>query len=1277
MSSVFAVTSLEIQQLNDQQARELVARLCKAELRLRGVGTAAVTWGGDQRAADGGTDVRVAALNPNEISGYIPKNNSVFQIKAEVFPSNKIQKEMAPNGVLRLSIQALSESAGAYVIVSTKDNCSDTSLKNRVKAMSDCLTGSGLQDLVHYEFYDSTRIADWAENHPSVLVWLRNILRKPLQGWKPYGAWAYREKSVDDKYLFDEKIKVVIPNSNEAIPIVQALDRLREGLAVPEKSVRIVGLSGVGKTRLVQALFDERIKTTAACLNSENVVYTDLSDDPVPTPLIMVESLLDQRADCIIVVDNCAQALHGRLTELVQRGDSKLRLVTVEYDIQDDLPEGTSCYRLDGSSPEVISSLLRRRYDELSDLDINHIVSFSDGNARIAFALASTSEKKGQLAQLRDEQLFRRLFLQKQSESNELQRCAEAASLLYSFDVSDESDSSELSTLAAIAAVSIPIFQHYVAELMRRGLVQQRGQWRAVLPHAISNRLASRNMEVRPAKIFIEKLVSGPSIRVAESFSRRLGMLHESEIASAIAKELVKPDGILGDVAALTESGRKILENVAPLVQRAVLDNLLAKTADDQFTSVKYPHRTRYARLLRSLAYDAELFDAASLGLLRYSLAEDECHRFDSVQDILQSLFFARLSGTMAKTEQRAAFIRSLAESGDLIRQKIALKLLKAALQTDHFSSNYSFDFGALRRTYGWHPKCQHDVREWYKKFLQLATVLAKSQTPVALEARSLIANSIRGLWGDEVMNASLTEIARELRDVDGWPEGWIAVRNALYWDKDLHENWLLDQLRALEGMLAPRNLSEQIHFKVLTRGLFSADDFDNEELAALSYSQREEQVSREARTLGEAAAADDSIWIGLMPRILESGRTNKPYHFGIGVATTIIFFEDFMSRAKKVLTDQPDQPRDLLFIIGLLAGRLEVQPLEVSAFLDAAVSDPIWGRYFPRLQLGIKLDDAGFRRLSESIRLRAAPSYEYKNLELGRRTETLSPSQIAALMSALAELPDGGLAVAIDVLYMIVYNKDDRDPEFRHDLQPYLAQFFLLLDWDKLNLSINDNLSHLEEVIEFSLSNGDPYCITIPVLTRLIEQQYVTKRFLALQLGQIFRPFFKENAVAALDLVYTHMDDRFMPRLLAVSAERLGESALTVISEATWLDWCDRSDEKFRFAAEGCQFFTQAVSVDEQVLSVSPIAIAIFRHATNRREIIDTLLQRLVPNHWSGSRAVMMKDRLSLLDEFDPGNDLEIAQLLNDARLSFGRLILQEEAREAFIYQTEARTFE
>ena len=71
-------------ELNDAQSRELIARLCRAELARINPGTPLVTWGGDQRAADGGVDVNVEPF-ASTANGplYLSMGGTVFQVKAE------------------------------------------------------------------------------------------------------------------------------------------------------------------------------------------------------------------------------------------------------------------------------------------------------------------------------------------------------------------------------------------------------------------------------------------------------------------------------------------------------------------------------------------------------------------------------------------------------------------------------------------------------------------------------------------------------------------------------------------------------------------------------------------------------------------------------------------------------------------------------------------------------------------------------------------------------------------------------------------------------------------------------------------------------------------------------------------------------------------------------------------------------------------------------------------------------------------------------------------
>ena len=1279
MHPIFRITSSDIKALNDGQARELVARLCNAELQAKGIGTDAVTWGGDQRAKDGGVDVRVEIAPGVGISGYIPKDSTVYQVKAEPFGKPKIPAEMAPKGVLRPAITDLAGKAGAYIIVSTRDDLSDLSLSERKQAMADCLAEHGLASRVFLDFYDSRRIADWVENTPAIVTWVKNELGRPLEGWRPYGPWAYHEKSVEDEYLLDDKIKILIPNTEKGIGVVDAINSLRGDLSKNGTSVRIVGLSGVGKTRLVQALFDNRIATTNESLDPGNVLYTDLSDNPTPQPTAMLEALILEGSNSVVVVDNCGQDVHQKLTEIAKHPDSKIRLVTVEYDIRDNLPEGTACYHLEGSSSEVIEKLLKRHYQTLSNLDVDKIVEFSDGNARVAFALASTSEAKGELGQLRDDELFRRLFVQKHTESDELQRCAEAGSLLYSFDVEDVSKDSELAVLSAVAEVTIPTFYRNVSELQRRGLVQVRGKWRAILPHAISNRLALNAVQSNHPSQLIQRFVADASERVARSFSRRLGYLHESKHAQQIVEDWLRPEGLLGDACSLNVFQREMLENVSPVNQRAALNALLRAVEKPDFVSIANSTRAHFARLLRSLAYESDLFDDAASALLKFALEEPEDYKSDSVRDILQSLFYAHLSGTLASPEQRATLVRTLAFSQDPRKSKLALSLLRAGLESHHFSSHYDFDFGALKRSYGWYPRTLKEIQDWYGLFIQIATELGKTTTALGSDARAILGGAFRGLWGDARMEEALTGAARELAHIDGWPDGWIGIRNTLHWDKKHIDPASLDRLKALEKEIAPRDLEAKIQAKVLSRGSFGVDlddDFEPD-----SPTDPYAKANEEAKALGKTAALDTDALADLAPFISSSNPTNKLWCFGVGVGQVSVSPRQILERLRSLVEHSPADGFDLQFITGLIIGWNQAKPEEVAAFLDEAVEDNVWRPLFPNLQLALELDQAGYSRLIKSLELGRVASWKYTSLGHGRRTDPLTVTQIAALLSLLASKPDEGLPAAIDVLYMVIHCTDTKDEQYKTELRAYCLKFIGELDWDLIDLANENFVHHLEQVIEFALDSNQPHETAAKTLNRLVQQERSGKRILPRRIGNVLMPFFKKCPLETLDAVYIKDEDTALERMLTMWLDRHGDTAIGFVPEESLLKWCNVSPEdRCVFAAQTCKLFERPSpneSSFEAVIGISSTAKNLLALAPDKTKVLETLVSRFHPNSCSGSRAAIMHHRLQYLDQLNPEDDAELTPLIEEMKARFYKIIESEERWEQDAERSETSSFE
>lgn len=173
------ITPEDIAGLNDEQLRDVVARLCEAEVRAHGLSAKYVTWGGNQNAPDGGIDVRVALPAASVINGFVPRSATGFQVKQQDMPAGEIATEMRPAGTIRPSIQALAGKDGAYIIVSSQGSTADPALSSRQKAMYDAVADTQNADKLFLDFYDRTRLATWVRTRQSTCPFCRQAAEAP------------------------------------------------------------------------------------------------------------------------------------------------------------------------------------------------------------------------------------------------------------------------------------------------------------------------------------------------------------------------------------------------------------------------------------------------------------------------------------------------------------------------------------------------------------------------------------------------------------------------------------------------------------------------------------------------------------------------------------------------------------------------------------------------------------------------------------------------------------------------------------------------------------------------------------------------------------------------------------------------------------------------------------------------------------------------------------------------------------------------------------------
>lgn len=1238
-----------IQRLDDAQARKLIARLCEADIARAGLAPC-VFHGGDQRAADDGVDVEVSGRPAKDLSERLSRSVAIVQVKAETKPfgPTRIKKEMAPGDKLRPAIAALASDRGLYLIASTKENPSFKVRTARTAAMREVLANNGLDAKIRVDFYGAQEIASWVETHPTVGIWLRQILGQPLTGWQGYGPWAYRETDTEREFTLDQAGRVLVPEHTELVPLTDALAAIRADLR-SGGAVRLVGLSGLGKTRLAQALFDDRLKVHEPALSQNAVLYADIGDRLSPTPEEMIEALPAGAGETFMIVDNCGQETHNALVEKQKKSLASVGLLTIEYDIQDRIAPSTRAYKLDGASDDTMDTILRERFPRLSGPDRDVIIGASHGNARLAFAIAETAEQSGQLSSLEDGELFRRLFHQKAETGNELLRCARAASLVYSFNGEDMEAGSELCILAGLAEVSPDTFYWHMAEIKRRGLLQARGKMRAILPHALSNYLAKEALEENSlAKIRAALFTNAPP-RVKASFGHRLSYLPNSVEAVEIVSSWLSPGGALSKISDMRDEEMLIFKRIASLRPELTLSAIERFLDEAEFGSrLQYELRS-LASIVSSIAYDPGLFASAVQALIRISAIDlRDSNGRSKTLDSITSLFQVIYSGTHATAQQRGALLRELLSSSDERLWRLGIECLDAALNALSLSSSGSIRFGSRKRDYGRAPQSMEEQREWFTEFLSIAGEWAPNQDQRGALVRATIGKRARDLLhlDDGTINA-LIQLAPSFQTEDGWPQAWTAVKLLLK-RKNLDKEFR-QRAKAFEQAVAPRGLRQRVVAKLHSRELFDDDDTDVD-----THEQREEEARRETSDVGAELGANDALLYEMLPQIMKPGVRGLTFALGKGVAASHPNVPYLLETIGTQLATVEQQPVSLLFVCGLMSAWAESAPDEATRFLDAAVCDPVWARWFSDLQRVVPFDAQAIRRVLAAIDHGVAPVEEFNWLGWGKTLTPHPVAELTLLFDRLAEVGLKGIRVALDNLHMQVYNAKDLSASEQSKLGAYCLRFLLDYDWSELDLEQSMEEHELDLVLGCAARHSPNFESLAGLLDKCIAFRKKNMRYTRPAQGHLITSVVQRFPEESLDYLMTHPAFKNLGEVanLLLMEAPIDDSGhgRQLISDDTLLSWVAKDPiGRTGLAAHICRL--EAPDAEGEVLNKEK-ANAIFRRlydlAPSKVEAVAALGSRLVQNSYSSSDVPHMAAGIRMLESLPVAHSEEETEIRN-----------------------------
>jgi len=1207
-----------------------------------------VRYGGHQDAKDGGFDVVVdlPTSYPLLAGGYIRKHRTAFQCKKPSIGAAGIKNEMRPNGKLRPSIMALPKKSSAYVIVSSGSSITQSALDSRVAAMREA--ASTWSKFLTLDFYDRNHIATWVRDYPGVVVWLRDRVGTPLRGWRPHGPWAS-----DGEFVPDTALRIHL--SDRTLDPVAGVTQLRTLLTKPGAVVRLVGHSGLGKTRLLQALFDGQVGSGP--LDPALAIYTDMELTPDPTPAALLQQLIAESRRAIVVVDNCDSHTHRSLTGLCANGQTSVSLVTVEYEIREDEPEGTEVVRIDAASDDFIERLLRLRYPKLAQSNAKLITKFAGGNSRLAIAIAGTVRAGQSVAQLKDAQFFHRLFHQRK-EDQSLLRAARVLSLVFSLDGEGGGEESELARLSSFSGIPIDDLYRHLAALRKKGIVQTRGVWRALLPEAIGNFLAREALEDYPPEQLEKHFREGPA-RLLKSFARRLGYLHTSQRAVEITGEWLRDGGWLSKLVELDEFHQTIFKNIAstnPEAALAAIERAVSLAASGEELRLL----SWCLHVLSLIAFDSGLF-CRCISAMATLLGPVEAPGRSRFRDDFKGLFYVHYSGTEATIHQRLLAIQDLLQSEVQHQRDVALLGLEGTLST-YFQWRIRSDFGARLRDHGYWPAGKEQITEWFSAAIALAADLATGEdAQLRGQAREILANHLPGIWKTGFADAELGAACQRISAKKYYWQGWLAVRKARHPEGagTSPNRASLARVLKLEAHLRPKSILDE------TTAVLLCEEWSRVSLSLSKgwatidpNSERVESKARDrAEQLGKSLADNEVALKELAPLLfVRAGAYGRCKAFGKGLAHASPKRHRTWTRLRSAFLSVEESQRRIDVLCGFLEGLSECDRALLARILDDSLALPALARYLPQLQVCDTLDARGVSRLIQSLKAGVAETWRFK--VLWNLVRPLSPPLLRSLLQPLAARADG-LKLAVDILANYVESLDSSlivDEELR-SIAVSLVSLWQFSERD-------DHFDRdLATIIRYSLRDERGAEVAFDIWRRAPQSEAAFA--IGIQCDDTLSALMEVQPLACLD------------GLLAGNAEDLGlvtdfldmfqgqTNPLDVIDLEAIFKWCD-SDPSIRYPviAEG---ITIAEDLNKPGVKWSARAEGLLARAPEPQKIISAFLNTILhPVGWVGSDAQAIRCNFALLDALEGHPRRQIRDLLPEARRLVTDRLNQARQREA-----------
>lgn len=604
----------------------LVRALLQAEAARMGMAADALTISERVNDVDGGLDAELDGVPPDQL---LPEGLCGFQLKAS--------KTKAPS---RLSLDEELEKplvvdlfarGGTYVLVwpqqfnpqqkqKATDKLAEARPAGHLDAAVRLLDGQGLLAI--------------CEHHVQIIQGFGLAEFGPMRSLAELG----------EQLRIEERPYQPDPEREQAITQLRALAAASEEEA---QVAAVLGLSGVGKTRLVhEALDDDQLR--------DCVLYTDSSDD---LDAFVGYLLREARTSGILVADEIEVEAATRVQRRLDGTRGRWRLVTVSSIVdQRPHPSGARDIVLRPLRPDATTALVMRS-DGLNDVAAGMVAEVASGFPSLAFALAKAKIENPDLNLIELANLHQTSqLLERALPDPALREALAPLALFRGLGVAGEL-AHELDAVATLFGLDASRLRAVIEKERRQfRFVSAAGDYRSVSPTLVAVWLATDLLEATPD---LDVKVPQLPQAVQDAFYDQIELFGDSsEQLNESLRRLLESSDRFRRPEDFDEAAARLVRAAVAAVPGTVAEQLcqlLSHSTDSQLE--RLPRRPLVSTLVE-LLWHATTWERAIDGLLVLALHETESWSNNATGQF-QHFFSLVLAGTTVPHRDRIGWLRS------------------------------------------------------------------------------------------------------------------------------------------------------------------------------------------------------------------------------------------------------------------------------------------------------------------------------------------------------------------------------------------------------------------------------------------------------------------------------------------------------------------------------------------------------------------------------------------------------------------------------------------